>query len=229
MTRKGLASIFAQCANRIRETVSLDTRDGGALDGFVYQRLREYNIHHIFAELYEQHSTDKQLANLKAVYAIMAYSYDSKWIDVEQDRYINKKDILTTLLADAGIDLSKDEFDAIIFNHDEALAYCINSYLENQKDSKFLAVIALTEHIALCNKMAMNTIEVTDNNLNARTKYLGEIETCEKRLQVLKEEIEIKYRNIDEIMTKEGRTPLSRDIDYTIMEQRLKAKKHKNF
>ena len=226
MTRKGLANIFAQAVHKIKETVSLDIADGGSIDGFIYQRLRDYNLHHVFSELYRLHSDNKQVANLKAVYAIMAYSYDSKWINVEQDRYINKKDILTTLMTDGSIDLSSDDFENIIFNRDEVLVSCINNYLERQKDSKFQAVIALTEHIALCNKMSMKTTEVTDKNLNDRTKYLGEIEACEKRLSDLKEEIEIKYRNLDDIMGKEGRTPISKDIDLTILENRIMAKKH---
>jgi len=227
MTRKNIAQLFAQNASKIKETVSLDASDGGSLDGFIYQRLREYNLHYIFAELYQQHSDDKRIANLKAVYAIMAYSYDSKWINVDQDRYINKKEILTTLIADSGVDLPTDAFDDIIFNKDEVLADCINAYLESQKDGKFLAVIALTEHIALCNKMAMKTTEVTDKNLNDRTKYLGEIEACEKRLADLKEVLEVKYRNLDYIMQKDGRPALTDNIELNTYEDWLYAKIHK--
>lgn len=227
MTKKGIAQIFAQHAAKIKETVSLDAADGGSLDGFVYQRLRDYNLHHIFAELYQQHSDDKRVANLKAVYAIMAYSYDSKWINVDQDRYINKKEILTSLIVDSGVDLPTEAFDDIIFNKDEVLASCINIYIESQKDRKFFAVIALTEHIAFCNRQVMGTKDVTDAQLAQRTIYIGKMNDCEEQLLKMKEYIETTYSNLDEVMHKEGKTPITQNVKLNTYEDWLYAKLNK--
>ena len=71
----------------------------------------------------------------------------------------------------------------------------------------------------------MRTNDVSDKNLNDRTKYLGEIEECEKRLIDITERLELKFRNLDEVMYKEGRKPLTKDIDMTKFEERLNHKK----
>ena len=73
--------------------------------------------------------------------------------------------------------------------------------------------------------MAQKTTDVTDKNLVDRGRYLNDAEQLGEKVKKIKSDLESKYQILDEVMRRENRTPISKDVDLTIWENFLKHKK----
>lgn len=223
MRHPNFASIIVRNISKLKETSSINA-EGELIDNFLIELLKEYNIHHIFAPIIKEQQ-DRRTAYVMIAFIILAYSYNSTWINIDKDRYINKKEILSSIVRDSEIDIPEDTFDAIIGNQNMILCECINIYVESQKDNDFATLISLSEHISFCRSMAQKTTDVTDKNLVDRGRYLNDAEQLGEKVKKIKSDLESKYQILDEVMRRENRTPISKDVDLTIWENFLKHKK----
>lgn len=223
MRHPNFSSVIVRNIARLKETASID-ENGELTEGFLMTLLKEYNIHHIFDPILKDQQ-DRRTAYVMIAFIILAYSYNSTWINIDKDRYINKKEILSSIIRDSGIDIPDDTFDAIVGNQNMILCECINIFVESQKDNDFATLISLSEHISFCRSMAQKTTDVSDKNLVDRGRYLNDAELLGEKVKKIKSELESKYQILDEVMRKENRTPISKDVDLTVWENLLRHKK----
>lgn len=213
-------NIIVASLSRLKETSYLDS-SGEMQDGFLFGKLREYNLHKIFAPIYDKHKDDRELAVIKTAFTILAYSYNSKWMN-DKDRYINKREILSSLSLDAEIEITESDIDIILNNRDAVLMDCIDFWIHSQKDSDFITLFSLMEHISYCNSQLRRTNDATDKMLAERTKYANEIEEMESSKDKLISELQSKYMILDEALKAEGIQPITENIDMTVYENRLR-------
>lgn len=219
-----LPTLIIKNISRLKETVSVDD-EGDITQGFLDSKLAQYNIQFIFKPIYDTHVENKRVAILKTAFVILAYTFNSDWINVDKDRYINKKEILATLVEKSGITLDECAIEDILLNKDLVLREAINTYIGWQKDSDFTHLFTLLEHISTCNKMATsNDANLSDKMLVDRTRYLNDIDETEKKKQALIAKLESKYMILDEVALKEGRKQITKDIDISVYENRLKIR-----
>ncbi len=221
MTLPNLAYLIINNMKKLKETSMLDG-DGVMDDGFLFRELRRYNLHRIFAPIFAKHKDNKELAVIKTAFVILAYSYNSSWINIDKDRFINKKEILSSLCTDSELEIEEIEADILLGNQDEEVNEAINYYIDSQKDEDFFSLIGYIEYISSCNRRAMSTdTNTSDRELNDRGKYLEGLSDLEEKRDAIKNKIQSKYIVLDEVMKKEGRTPISEQLDLSIYENRL--------
>ena len=221
MTAPNLPHLIIHNMKKLKQTTMLDN-DGALEDGFLFRELRRYNLHGIFYPIFAKHRDNKELAVIKTAFVILAYSYNSTWINIDKDRYINKREILNSLCVDSEIEIDSIEADILLGNNDEEVNESISYYVESQKDEDFYTLLGLIEYISFCNKKAITTGESsTDRELSDRGKYLSSLSESEEKRDVVKKRIESKYMMLDEVMKKEGRVPISEQLDLSIYENRL--------
>lgn len=222
MQLPNIPSLLIKNIKKIKETHSLN-EDGSSGDGFLFGMLREYNLHTMFSPIFEAHKGDEKTAIIKVSFIILAYTYNSTWLNIGVDRYINKLQILTSLIKDSEIDIPKNIFDSLLSNSDTLLQECASMYISSQKNGDFQTLIALTEHMSFANKMAMSgDKETTDIMLKNRTEYLNRMPEIKKNIEVIENSLRTKYMLLDEALRKEGMTPITDNLDFTDYETRLK-------
>jgi hypothetical protein len=103
--------------------------------------IEEVNLHNIFSPIYRlNHSIS--VCNAIVVYIIHAYTNESPWLNLKQDRWDNKVKILSRLVED----IKKPIFDRLLKNDDEEINEVIASYLEDQATWKFRSVVDHLEY-----------------------------------------------------------------------------------
>lgn len=221
MTIPNLPHLIINNMKSLKQTQMLDA-EGILEDGFLFRELRRYNLHGIFAPIFAKHKDNKELAVIKTAFVILAYSYNSTWINIDKDRYINKREILNSLCVDSGIEIDSIEADMLLGNNDEEVNEAVNYYIDSQKDEDFFSLIGYIEYISSCNRRAMSTdTSTSDRELNDRGKYLEGLSDLEAKRDIIKRRIESKYMQLDEVMKKEGRVPISEQLDLSVYENRL--------
>lgn len=222
MVLPNLPTLIINNIKKLKITSMLD-EEGIMSDGFLFKEFRRYNIHKIFAPIFSEHKDNKELAVIKSAFIVLAYSYNSTWINIDKDRYINKKEILSSLCTDSEIDIDEEVSDILLANQDETVNNSINHYIDFQKDDDFFTLIGLIEYISSCNRRAMSTDnqKTTDRELNDRGKFLEGLDDLNSKKDKLKKEIQSKYMNLDEVMIREGRQPITEQLDLSNYEARL--------
>ncbi len=184
MTLPNLAYLIINNMKKLKETSMLDG-DGVMDDGFLFRELRRYNLHRIFAPIFAKHKDNKELAVIKTAFVILAYSYNSSWINIDKDRFINKKEILSSLCTDSELEIEEIEADILLGNQDEEVNEAINYYIDSQKDEDFFSLIGYIEYISSCNRRAMSTdTNTSDRELNDRGKYLEGLSDLEEKRDI---------------------------------------------
>lgn len=217
-----IPNIVIHNAKRLKETYTI-LDDGTRGDGFLMRELRTYNLHNIFYPIYQNDKDNLELAVFKSAFIILAYTYNSTWIDINKDRYLNKMEIISSLVSSSGIDINAEMVDILVTNKDMVMVDVFNIYVHWQKSAEFQELLALEEHRSFCNKMAMSSdvATTTDVMLKNRTDYLARLEDVNRRINKIREEMKTKYMLLDEVLTREGKKPISENIDLTVYEQRL--------
>ena len=153
----------------------------------------------------------------------MAYTNKSTWIDLDKDWYMNKKEILSTIIHDSEIPIDNDLYDSIVGNNDKVLCNVMNWYIHNQKDNLFNAIIAYSENISLGQKLATDNSDTKNSaDVTRITENLNKLKINQDNLDELKQKVKKKYSPLDEIMAREGKQVLSEDLDLSITENRLR-------
>lgn len=222
MIQPNFATIIINNLDKLRETSHVD-ENGYNSEGYLYRMFREYNIHLIFAPLFANHKESIETAIIKSAFIVMAYTNKSTWLNFTKDRYLNKKEILASLIHDTKIKITDDVVDEILGNRDVVMINVINTYLSYQKDDTFFNITALSEHISKCRNVALdNTKTMTANELKNTTGNFNELKTTQQNLNELIKLIKSKYSDLDEVMKREGKTVFTEDLDLTNYETRLR-------
>ena len=103
MRHPNFSSVIVRNIGRLKETASID-ENGELTEGFLTTLLKEYNINHIFDPILKDQQ-DRRTAYVMIAFIILAYSYNSTWINIDKDRYINKKEILSSIVQNSEIDI----------------------------------------------------------------------------------------------------------------------------
>lgn len=189
--------------------------------GFVKTLLKTYNLHHVFNPIYESLDNPKD-ADFLCVFIILAYTNKCSWLqDMAKDRRTVKIEIATSIILDSKIEVSEDIEMTAIKSNTELFLDVSSNYIQYQKNSLFTRYISLKEHISACNRQGMNRESVKDSDLNSRTKTLNELEETERQLREVQSQIEKEYTTLDEALKKEGRKPISKDINIYDYEEML--------
>lgn len=198
-------------------------------ESFVKGMLLEYNINKIFSPIYafDKAKDVRHFGNVCTSFIILAYSNGCKWLDYRKDRTQVKLEVLKSILDAAKIEL--DDIwslwlNKIIDGEIVEVEQAIYDYVEWQKDSYFISFITLSTHIALCKKMAMNTLGVNEKMLNDRGKFLADLPRLEKDLEDIIDLIEKRFQNLDEALKLEDRTPISKRREVLTWEDEVKAR-----
>jgi hypothetical protein len=132
-------------------------------------------------------------------------------------------EIISSLTSSSGIDVDAEMVDILVTNKDMVVVECFNIYIHWQKSAEFQELLALEEHRSFCNKMAMSSdvSTTTDVMLKNRTDYLARLEDVNKRIDRIREIMKTKYMLLDEVLVREGKKPISENIDLSVYEQRL--------
>ena len=222
MQLPNIPSILIKNIKKLKETHQIE-EDGSRGDGFLLGLLREYNLHINFMPIFEAHKGDEKTAIVKVSFIVLAYTYNSTWLNIGVDRYINKLQILTSLVKDSEIDIPRDVFDSLLSNSDTLVQECASMYITSQKNQDFQTLIALTEHMSFANKMAMSgDKETTDIMLKNRTEYLNRMPEIKRNIELIENSLRTKYMLLDEALRKEGMTPITENLDFTDYETRLR-------
>jgi hypothetical protein len=222
MLQPNYATIVLNNLDKLKETFVVD-EEGNNSEGYLYRMLREYNIHLIFAPLYAVNKDSVQIAIIKSAFIILAYTNKSTWLNFTKDRYLNKKEIIASLIHDSGIQVAPEIVDEILSNTDRTMIDVINHYLAYQKDDTFFNIVALSEHISKCRNVALdNTKTMSANELKNTTGNFNELKTTQQNLSDLIKLIKTKYSDLDEVMKREGRTAFTEELDLTNYETRLR-------
>lgn len=222
MQQPNIPFIIIKNIKKLKDTYTIQ-EDGSRGDGFLMGVLREYNLHNTFMPIFENHKEDVKTAIVKVAFTILSYTYNSSWLNIAVDRYINKLQILTSLVKDSEIDIAKDTFDSILRNEDTLLQECASMYISSQRNGDFQTLIALTEHKSFANKMAMTAnSDTTDIMLKNRTEYLNRMPDIQRAIEKIEDNLRTKYMILDEALRKEGMTPITDNLDFTDYETRLR-------
>lgn len=117
------------------KAVELARRMAKQLDKNWLAELEEINLHTIFQPIYKLPSNIITLNTIVA-FIPMAYDSDSGWINLKQDRFDNKIDILQTLGANI-----EDEIIQSVLNLDTSdIQEVIWNYLKRQQDWRFRTI-----------------------------------------------------------------------------------------
>lgn len=103
--------------------------------------LQEINLHNIFAPIYKLNH-NISVCNTIVAFIIYAYSNDSPWLNLKEDRKDNKLKILKGIRQDT----DRHVFSNLLNNDDEEINEVIAKYLEDQANWKFSAVVDLVEY-----------------------------------------------------------------------------------
>ena len=147
MIQPNFATIIINNLDKLSQTSFVD-EGGYNSEGYLYRMFREYNIHLIFAPLFANQKESIETAIIKSAFIVMAYTNKSTWLNFTKDRYLNKKEILASLIHDTKIKITDDVVDEILGNRDVVMINVINTYLSYQKDDTFFNITALSEHIS---------------------------------------------------------------------------------
>lgn len=222
MLPPNIAGLVVNNLSKLSELSSLD-EEGVRKEGYLYQLLKTYNKHLIFAPLYKEHESDKRIAIIKTAFIILAYTNKCTWLDFNKDRYINKKEILSSLIHDSNIKIEEEIVDIIIRNTDKNMCDVINVYIASQKDDLFMSIVAYAENLALGRRLAMeNTKEKTAKDASGVTDNLNKLRDNQNYLAEMKRQLKTTYSDLDEVTRREGMSTFTDDIDLTVMENRLR-------
>jgi hypothetical protein len=192
-------------------------KEGGYLRGL----LREYNLHNIFAKLYEYHPKMED-ANFLVCFIILAYSNKCNWIaNSSKDRRTVKLEIINSILRDSKIEPADDVEILAIKGNAMYFADIVNFYLQSQKNRDFVNLISLMEHATALNRQAINREEVKDSDMKSRTDTLSKLEDFERQIKELQKNIEKEFSTLDEALKNEGKNKISDDIDISVYENYL--------
>ncbi len=219
-----ISGLIINNLDKLKEISRMD-EDKVLKDGWLFTSLKKYNIHLIFAPLFEQHKEDKRIAIIKTSYIILCYTNHCTWLNFKQDRYINKKEILSSLIHDSGLMLEDEHIETMIRNTDPTMCDVIDTYIMSQKDDMFVSLVAYAENIALGRRIAMeNTKERTARDATGITDNLNKLRENERYYHELLRQIKTTYSDMDELTRMEGKAIFTDELDLTIYENRLKYK-----
>ncbi len=171
-------------------------KQGGYLRGL----LREYNLHNLFATLY-QFNTKIEDANFLVCFIILAYSNKCNWIaNSSKDRRTVKLEIINSILTDSKLEPA-DEIEMLAIKGNAVyFADVVNMYLQSQKNRDFVNLISLMEHATALNRQAINREDVKDSDMKSRTDTLSKLEDFERQIKELQKNIEKEFSNLDEAL-----------------------------
>lgn len=193
--------------------VLIDTLSELNSSGYMKALLKQYNIHLLFNPLYETFDNPKD-ADFLTAFIILAYSNKCSWImNMDKDRRTVKVEICNSILTESKIQISEDIELTAIRSNTELFVKVTSVYIQSQKNRLFSRAIALAEHISACNRQAMNRESIKDGDLKSRTQTLNELEETERQYNEVLAQIEREYTSLDEALKKEGRKPISKDIN----------------
>jgi len=199
-------------------------------ESFIKGMLLEYNINKIFSPIYafDKAKDVQHFGNVCTSFIILAYSNGCKWLDYNKDRTQVKLEVLKSILDSNKIELDDTWalwFNKIIDGDIEEVERSIYDYVEWQKDRLFTSYITLSTHIALCKRMAMNTLGVNEKMLNDRGKFLSDLPRLEEDLEDIIELIEKRFQNLDESLKQEGKTSISKRRESKTWEEEIAERK----
>jgi hypothetical protein len=222
MIQPNLAGIVINNLEKLKILSSVD-EEGVLREGWLYQMLKTYNIHLTFAPLFEEHKDSKDIAVIKSAFIILSYTNRCTWIKFDKDRYINKKEILSSLIHDSELRIADEYIELILRNTDVNMCNVINDYIVTQKDELFISIVAYAENLALGRRLAMeNTKEKTAKDATSVTDNLNKLRDNERYLAELKRELKTRYSDLDEVTRREGMPTFTEELDLTDYETRLK-------
>ena len=222
MIQPNLAGIIINNLSRLKELSNVDA-DGILREGYLYEMLKTYNTHLTFAPIYNEHKDNKGLAVIKSAFIILAYTNKCTWLNFNKDRYINKKEILSSLIHDSEIKVEDDIIELIFRNTDKTMCDVINFYIVSQKDDLFMSIVAYAENLAFGRRLAMeNTKDKTAKDATSVTDNLNKLRDNQNCLAELKRQLKTTYSDLDEITRREGMPTFTDDLDLTDYETRLK-------
>ena len=132
---------------------------------------------------------------------------------MDKDRRTVKIEICNSILTESKIQISEDVEMTAIRSNTELFVRVADVYIQSQKNRLFARAISLAEHISACNLQAMSRESVKDNDLKSRTQTLNELEETERQYNEVLAQIEREYTTLDEALKKEGRKPISKDVN----------------
>lgn len=187
--------------------------------------LKKYNVHTIFAPIYNVFPTIAE-ANVYISLIILAYSNGCSWIaDYDKDRNTLKLEILRSILIESKIMISEEAKLLMTTQPHENFSNVIAEYLDWQKDSDFIRLIGLLEHVSSCNRQSLGkNSDVKDIDLKNRTQNLNELYRTEQLIDELKDKISRKYIGIDEALKKENKPAFTKSLNVLNYEERLMNK-----
>jgi len=193
-------------------------------ESYIKEILIIYNLWGIFSSIYAIDKEVQGFGSSCTSFIILAYSNGCKWMDYRKDRRTVKTEVLNSVLEYSNIKVDDTWMvwlSKIIDGEIEVVEKAIYDFVDWQKDGKFSTFIALSTQISLCRRMASNTFGVTEKMLNDRGKFLSDLPQLERNLEDLINEIEKKFLNLDESLSKEGKLPISKRTDALTWEQRV--------
>jgi hypothetical protein len=140
------------------------------------------NLHTIFRPVYKHNLT---ILNQNAIVAfvIFAYSEESPWLNVRQDRLVNKKYILSGI----GVEPDNRIYKEIIEYQNDAIQQVILNYLLFCTDSRWREIISLLEYhdkmFLFCNqrtvdKQKTGTSVDKDGEVEENFQYIDQIDVA---------------------------------------------------
>src|ERR1700679_658782 len=140
------------------------------------------NLHTIFRPVYKHNLT---ILNQNAIVAfvIFAYSEESPWLNVRQDRLVNKKYILSGI----GVEAENRIYKEIIEYQNDAIQQVILNYLLFCTDSRWREIISLLEYhdkmFLFCNqrtvdKQKTGTSVDKDGEVEENFQYIDQIDVA---------------------------------------------------
>lgn len=119
----------------MQKSIEIAKKISHQVDSNWHDELENANLLWIFKNLYKLFSqTD---ANTIVAFIIYAYDPDSGWIDINKNRAENKEYMLTTL----GVNINKDEWQAIINGDNNTINRIVVDYLDNLTDYRWQQIM----------------------------------------------------------------------------------------
>lgn len=145
------------------------------------QELEDRNLHFIFGAIYNIPELPIEDKNRIICFIILAYSPGSLWLDLNRDRYDNKKRILDSLAANTNEDIYKN----IITGKNDIIGMCTFNFLEELKDWRWTAIFNLLDFSSKMQRFANKETE-SEKSWDEINKSSGEKETLTEELDMEK-------------------------------------------
>jgi len=161
------------------------------------QELEDRNLHFIFGAIYNIPELPIEDKNRIICFIILAYSPGSLWLDLNRDRYDNKKRILDSLAANTNEEIYKN----IITGKNDIIGMCTFNFLEELKDWRWPIVFNLLDYSAKMQRFANKDTETEKSwdeiNKEGNKETLTEELDLEKIAKINKEKGNLLQQSIE--------------------------------